>query len=105
VSGERMKLLGFKRVRKDALRGFAEVQFPNGMIIPDVPVYRETTGRLRAQIPGKIQFNSATSEVIRTPRGKPAYTPCFRFSSKRLDQAFNERVVELVIDHDPEALQ
>ena len=51
-----MRLLDFKPVRKNSLRGFASIKLPNGLIISDV-VVGETGDRQWALLPSKAMID------------------------------------------------
>jgi hypothetical protein len=104
VTGGRMQLVEWKRVRKGAsLRGFASVVFL-GIGLPDVPVHRTAGGQPWAAIPGKPRMGP-DGQLIRNAAGKIEYSPVFGFTSKKLREAFSQRVCQLVAEREAGAFE
>jgi len=53
MSGERLQLVAWRRVRKNSLIGFATVTLPIGLTIVDCPVL-ETHGRRWVSLPSAL---------------------------------------------------
>lgn len=96
-----LHLVSFKEVRKGSLVGFATVRLPIGLKIVDCPVC-VSHGKAWAALPAKPQFKDGLP--IRDERGKLAYSPILEWRDKRLRDAFSERVVALVRQQHPDAL-
>jgi hypothetical protein len=95
-----LRLLDFKPLRKGALIGFATVELPIGLEIRDCPVCM-SRGKAWAGLPGKPQLKD--DRVIRDERGKLVYSTILDWRERGLRDAFSERVVALVREHDPQA--
>ena len=89
-----LQLLGFKSVRKNTLRGFAEVRLPNQLIISDI-VVGEANGRQWALLPWKPLVDRA-GNLRRDDAGKIRYSPVVEWGSPALRDEFSKRVVALV---------
>lgn len=100
MSGERLRLVSFKPLRRGSLVGFATIELPVGLKIIDCPVL-ESHGKGWAALPAKAQVDR-TGQVIRQ-NGKTAYSPVLEWRDKRLHDAFSERVVEIVRAEYPDA--
>ena len=102
-SNERLRLIAWRRVRKNSLRGFATVELPViGLKVLDVPVL-ETNGRRWATLPAKPQLEDGRQRC--DAAGKPAYSPILAWRDRTLRDAFSERVVSLVLASDPGAFE
>jgi hypothetical protein len=96
-----LQLLQFKSVRRNSLRGFAEVRLPNGLIVSDI-VVGEAGGRQWALLPSKPMLDCDGS-LMRDPGGKPRYSPVVEWASPALRDEFSRRVVALVRAQHPDA--
>lgn len=90
----RMRLLGFKSMRKNTLRGFASIELPNGLRIDDVPVHL-SRGKAWAALPSKPQLDG-DGRHRRDPNGKPAYVALLQWRSRDLADRWSAAVVDLV---------
>jgi hypothetical protein len=101
----RMRLISWRRQRGErpgsALVGFASVRLPIGLEIVGIPVCTKGTSRW-ASLPASPQVAS-DGTVRRDERGRTAYAKILGWQSDRLRQAFSDRVVDLVAEHDPGA--
>jgi hypothetical protein len=100
--GERhsMRLLRWKPVVKNSLRGFCDVELPNGLQIYEIPVL-SSHGKYRAALPSRPQIVDGRHKT--DPNGRPAYTPILQWRSRDLSDAFSAKVVALVMERHPEA--
>ena len=80
-----MQLVKWTPYRKNALRGFADVRLPNGLVIYSCPVLF-SHGKAWATFPGK-----------------PQYVKVIAWGNRSTADRFSERVVELVRERDPSA--
>ncbi len=96
-----MRLVRWQPRRKGSLVGFADVWLPPpiDLTIFDCPVL-ETNGRRWAALPGKPQIENSRHRIV---DGKPAYARVVEWHSRKLSDAFSDRVVALVLAHDPAA--
>jgi hypothetical protein len=81
----------FVPVRRNSLRGFAEVQLPSGMIVADVAVHI-TEGRPWAAPPSKPMLDR-NGIVMRDDKGKIKYAPIISFATKDLRDRFSREVI------------
>ena len=89
-----MRLLSWRRLRKGQLLGFAAVELPIGLQLFDVPVLRGRDG-VWASLPNRPEIDEQRRQRVGLD-GKPTYARVAAWRSKKLEQAFRERVVELV---------
>jgi hypothetical protein len=66
----RMRLVSFKPVVKNSLRGFATVEFPPGLILRELPVLIGVNGRAWVALPGKPVLDE-NGHQKRDVKGKP----------------------------------
>jgi len=97
------KVLEFTLVRKNALRGFAKLELPSGMILHDVALL-ETHGRFWATPPSKPSLNRGGVHM-RDAAGKGQYTPVISFNTKDRRDAFSAMVIAALREQRPEAFQ
>jgi hypothetical protein len=98
----RMRLVAWKPMVENALRGFATVELPVGLKIFDVPVL-VSNGRAWAGLPGKPQIDREGKQK-RDAQGRAEYVPLLAWRNKKLADAFSERVIALVLTEHPRAL-
>jgi len=97
-----MRLIRWRPVVKNSLRGFADLELPNGLRLLDCPALM-SSGRAWATLPGKPQID-ADGRQNRDAAGKPSYIPVAEWRSKELREGWSDRVAELVRQEHPEAL-
>jgi hypothetical protein len=99
----RMTLRSWKPLRKGALIGFAAISLPAGLEIDDIPVLM-INGKAWAALPGRPVI-TADGRVAKLPgTSKTQYVSFLRWRDRALSTAFSERVVELVLERHPTAL-
>jgi hypothetical protein len=103
VVAERLRLLGWRRLRQGKLYGFVNVELPIGLQVFDVPVLRGQDGQPWAALPTKPQVDR-DGHQRHDGTGKAAYARVVAWRSRRLEQAFSQRVVDLVRRAHPEDL-
>jgi hypothetical protein len=97
-----MRLVGWRPLVKQSLRGFAVVAMPNGLVIYEV-VIGESDGRHWAHLPSRPMLDH-DGNPIRDGAGKLRYAPVLEWSSSKLRHKFSRRVVELVREEHLDAL-
>ena len=98
-----MRLVEWRRLRQGSLYGFATVELPIGLIIREIGVLRGPEG-LWAELPGKPELDRDNRTVRTGGDGKPLYRELLSWRTRRLREAFSERVVELVREAHPDDL-
>jgi hypothetical protein len=88
-----MRLISWKPLVKNSLRGFATVELPIGLKIVDCPVL-VSNGKAWASLPTKPVLDRDGKHV--KPDGKPQYSAILEWKSRGLADRFSEAVVELV---------
>lgn len=99
----RLKLVAWRPMLRNTLRGFADVELPIGLVVRDCPVH-VSRGRAWAALPGRPQID-AEGRVRRDERGRIVYAIMLSWTSDRLRDAFSDRVVELVAAEHPEVFR
>jgi hypothetical protein len=89
----------FRPLARNALRGFARVRMPSGMVIHDVCVFEQDSKRW-VMPPSKPAITSEGS-VFRKD-GKPVYTPVISFADKTSREKFCNAIVAAVEASHPE---
>jgi hypothetical protein len=97
-----MRLLKWTPQKKGVLRGFADVELPNGLRIYGCPVLVASNGRAWATFPGKPQIDRE-DRLIRQD-GKAQYAKVLDWSTRDVADRFSQAVVELVTAYDSDAL-
>jgi len=90
----RLRLLDWKPLTRNSLRGFASVELPNGLAIADISVH-VSHGKAWASLPAKPQLNSEGT-ARRGDDGKVIYTPVLRWRDRTLQDGFSAAVVQAI---------
>jgi hypothetical protein len=97
-----MRLVEWRALRKNSLRGFATVELPPGLVIGDVAV-GASHGRAWALLPSKPMLDAA-GLALRDEEGKVRYSPMLRWRDENLRSRWSDAVVSLVRAEHPGAL-
>ena len=100
-SAPRMRLISFKPRVRGALRGFATIALPIGLIIEDCPILVGRNGAWAA-LPSRPVLDRDGRQV--KPDGKPQYATILKWRNRDLGAGFSAAVVELVRRRHPDAL-
>jgi hypothetical protein len=92
-SRPKIRLISWKPLVKNSLRGFATVELPIGLKIVDCPVL-VSNGKAWASLPTKPVLDRDGKHL--KPDGKPQYSAILEWKSRDLADRFSEAVVELV---------
>jgi hypothetical protein len=98
-----LRLISWRRLRQGRLYGFAQVELPIGLVIEEVPILRGPDGGLWAALPSRVEHDGRAVRL--GGDGKPLYRSIARWKSRRLTNAFSERVVSLVRAAHPHDLE
>jgi hypothetical protein len=96
----RIRLLKWTSKRQMALRGFANLQLPNGLRIYGCPVLF-SHGRAWVTFPARPQIGR-DGQIIKVD-GKRQYTSCIEWSDRVTADRFSAVVVALVRAQEPDA--
>jgi hypothetical protein len=97
----RMRLLDWRPLRKNTLRGFATLELPKALTIRDVSVH-EKNGKMLAGLPAKPQIDGE-GRVIRAAGGKIIqYAAILTWRDRDLPDRFSDAVVALIRAEHPE---
>jgi hypothetical protein len=99
---KRMRLIAWKPLVKNGLRGFATVELPIGLKISDVPVLISNS-KAWAASPSKPQIDKDGLHK-KDVNGKPAYAAILEWRDRDLASRFSDAVVALVRAEYPDAL-
>jgi hypothetical protein len=90
----RLRLLEWRPMSKNSLRGFATVELPSGLVITDVSLH-SSHGKCWASLPARPQVER-DGTVRRDPDGKIAYSPILKWRDRELADGFSAAVVAAV---------
>jgi hypothetical protein len=93
---ERMRLVGWRPLWLGKLYGFDEVELPIGLRIAEIPALRGSEGPWAAT-PGKPELERDGRTVRLDADGKVVYRDLVAWRSRKLREAFSDRVVALVL--------
>ena len=96
----RMRLTKWKPHRAGALRGFATVRLPSGLLLVDCPVFQNSQAAW-AHLPGKPQLDRAGCVVI--TNGVHEYEPIVSWPDRATHDRWSQAVIALVRAADPGA--
>src|ERR1700676_42425 len=88
----RLRLISFKPLRKNSLRGFANLELPNGLRISDCPVL-VSNGKAWATLPSKPVLDRDGKQV--EVESKRRYCALIEWKSRELADGFSQAVVTL----------
>jgi hypothetical protein len=92
--GSRLRLLEWRPLVKNSLRGFASVELPSGLTIADISVH-VSHGKRWASLPARPQITS-DGTVRRGDDGRIAYSSILKWRSRELQDGFSAAVVRAV---------
>jgi hypothetical protein len=97
-----VRLVEFRAKRHGTFRGWATVELPYGMIIPDCPVHVHGR-RAVAYPPVRLSLNAA-GHVVRAQSGKACERSMIEFASPEHKEAFVSAIASSVASAHPEIL-
>ena len=97
-----MKLLSFRPLNKNGLRGFATVELSIGLRLIDLPIFVGANGPWAA-LPRKAKLDAERRQKTGAD-GRPVFEPVADWSSRDLADKFSAAVVDLVRAQHPGAL-
>jgi hypothetical protein len=97
----RARLRGWNPVNHGALRGFARIELPYGLILDHVAVYF-SNGHGWATLSQRPVLDREGRHV--RPGGRGQYAAVAEWRNRELADEFSRRVIELVQQADPDAL-
>jgi hypothetical protein len=97
----KMRLISWKSLVKNSLRGFATIELPIGLKIVNCPVL-VSNGRAWTSLPTKPVLDRDGKHV--KPDGKPQYSAILEWKSRDLADRFSQAVAKLVLAEYPHAL-
>jgi hypothetical protein len=95
------QLLKFTAQRRDALRGFCDIELPNGMQIFGCPVL-VSRGRIRVIVPGRPRLDRTGRQV--EIDGYRQFDKIMGWNCRELANAFDAAVIALLREQYPDAL-
>jgi hypothetical protein len=94
------KILDWRPVPRNSLLGFAQVEFPSGLIINDVTVLTGERGPW-ASPPSKPMIG-ADGVALRGENNKPRYVPIIEFASKDIRNKWSNSIIEAMREAHPD---
>jgi len=102
MSRPQVRVVSFKPVQRNTLRGFATVEFGSLRII-DCSVHEHvTSGRCWVSLPGKPVLDDQ-GRINATDRGKLAYSPTAEWTNRNASDRFSQLVIAELRRDWPEA--
>lgn len=99
----RLRLVGFRPLRKGGLLGFATVEFlALGLVIADCPV-QNSHGHIWCGLPAKPVLDQDRHHV--RANGKGRYAAILKWRDRACSDRFSDRVVELINEQYPGVLE
>ena len=89
-----MRLVEWRPLQKNTLRGFATVELPNGLTIADISIH-VSHGKTWASLPSRPQMN-ADGAARRGDDGKILYNPILKWRDRDLADRFSIAVAQAV---------
>lgn len=102
MSEPRLVLREFRVVNKNTLRGFATFEFPNGMVIHEMPTHTKN-GRSWVAFPAAPQIDNG-SGTVRVVDGKTQYKRIIEWRDRDLSDRFSDAAVAVIQRDKPGAL-
>lgn len=87
-----LRLRDFRPVTKNTLRGFCTFEFPNGMVIHDMPAHTKN-GTSWVAFPAAPQIENG---AVKTLDGKAQYKKLFEWRDRSLSDRFSEAAVAVI---------
>lgn len=87
---KRMKILSWRPVVKNTLRGFVTIELPIGLIIEDITAH-ERNGSAWVSLPAKAQFDQGG--VPRLVDGKMQYIAVVKWRDRDLTDRFSDALI------------
>jgi DNA-binding cell septation regulator SpoVG len=97
-----IKILEWRALPKNSLRGFVKIEMPSGMILSDVAVMVGERGSW-ASPPAKPMIGR-DGAPLKDSAGKARYSPIVEFVSKDVRDRFSAAVIEALRAAHPDAL-
>lgn len=98
-----MKILDFRPLRKNSLRGFAKIEFPSGLILTDVTILTGERGPW-ASPPSKPMVGR-DGTVMKDDNGRARYVPIVEFTTKAVRDRWSAAVIEAMREAHPEVFE
>jgi hypothetical protein len=98
----RLRLIDWRPLSKNTMRGFVSVEMASGLVIHDAIVHAGKYGPWVA-LPGKPQLDQ-NGQPRRSPDGKLLYTSLLSWRSKPIADQFSRAVVSELLKVHPNAL-
>lgn len=96
-----LRLVDFRAVTKNTLRGFATFEFPNGMVIHDMPAHTKN-GKSWVSFPAAPQIDGGQVKMF---EGRPQYKRIIEWRDRALSDRFAEAAVALINREKPGVLE
>lgn len=97
-----VKVLDWRPMPRNTLRGFAKLEFPSGMVISDVVILQSERGPW-ASPPSKPMI-SRDGSAMKDDAGKIRYVPVIEFVDRATRERWSDAVITALRESHPEAL-
>lgn len=95
-----LRLRDFRAVQKNTLRGFATFEFPNGMVISDMPTHAKN-GSAWVAFPAVPQIENGQQRVV---NGKAQYRRVIEWRDRDLSDRFSAAAIAVIRREKPGVL-
>ena len=86
-----VKILDWRKMRRNSLLGFAKVEFPSGMVISDVTILKGERGPWAS--PPSKPLIGRDGIVMKDAAGKVKYSPIIEFTTKEIRTRWSDAVI------------
>jgi len=97
------RIIDWRPLTKNSLRGFAKIEMPSGMLIAEIAILTGDRGPW-ASPPSKPMIGRDGAPMLDS-KGKPRYSQFIEFASKELRDKWSAAVIEALTEVNPEALK
>ncbi len=95
-----MKCVGFKRLERGSLQGFADVQLDSGLVLLGCTLHR-SNGKAWVNPPGRPQLDAEKKPIVEN--GKIAYAPVIEFVDTKTRFKWSAQAVAAIEEYQSKA--
>lgn len=99
----RTRIIDWRPLHRNTLRGFARVAFPSGLIVAEVAVH-QAGSKVWAQPPGRPMLDR-DGAALRADDGKIRYAPIVAFANHGTRAGWSRQVITALREAYPDALE
>jgi hypothetical protein len=103
VQPRSLRLLGFRRFRRNSLFGFLDIEVSSGLRIFDITLMKSGAAAW-VGLPAKARIDENGHQAIDPETGKKAWLPVIQWRDRRTADAFSKAVIAALLRAHPDAL-